>query len=99
MIPLKGLKERVKEFLQQGSPDIKTLVDFSEQVIEVQDKITITAHKNEEGAIDCMCLGSLCSIEHVPTEEMLGCKRLHMMFLDEAEEEENFVPRPDHFQV
>ena len=93
----KTLKKRTIEFLgSKRDVDRPSLLDFLKEVIEPQETITITAHQDENGRIDCVCRGDLCYVNYVPTEEALGCKRLKWLFLEEdkdcqREREEDYV--------
>ena len=96
----KTLKKRTAEFVtQRKGLDKETLVDFVKEVLEPQATVTVTAHRSpESGDIDCICLGDLCAINYVPTESMLGCKRLQWLLMGEVTEEER-KRREDHVEV
>lgn len=98
--PKKTLRGRTSEFVRSKTGLHKdTLLEFANEVIEKQDKITVTAHHAENGEIDCICLGDLCDISFTPTEQMLGCKRLQWLYLGEGRSEEERKRREDHIEV
>jgi len=95
--PNKSLKKSTAEFVRSHQKlDKNTLVSFVKEVIQQQHQITVTAHHDEEGEIDCICLGDLCNVSYVPSEQKIGCKRLQWLFVgentkDERERQEDFV--------
>lgn len=98
--PSKTLRGRMAEFVQER-PDLDkdTLIEFVEEVVHKQETITVTAHRNEEGKIDCICLGDLCDINFVPTEDMLKCKRMEWLYVGERADEGERERRDDHIEV
>lgn len=82
--PVPSLKQRTAEFIKAKGgklrKDVKeVLVSYIEGVMQGQDPLIITTHRDEDGKIDCACLSDLCAINLVPTEEVLGCQRLEML--------------------
>ena len=97
--PKKTLRSRTAEFVQQREDlDKETLVEFVQEVVAKQETITLTAHRDEEGNIDCVCMGDLCDINHIPTEKMPKCKRLEWIYVGEKSEEKR-EHRDDHIEV
>lgn len=95
----KTLKQATAEFVKtKEGLDKSTLIDYIEEVLEPRAKMTLTAHLDDDGEIDCVCLGDLCDIHYVPTEEAIGCKRLSWLFLEENKKEKR-KRREDYVEV
>ena len=95
----KTLRSRTAEFVQDRKGiDKDTLIEFVAEVVHKQETLTVTAHRNDEGEVDCICLGDLCNIKYVPTEQMLKCKRLEWIYVGEKREEER-ERRDDYIDV
>lgn len=85
----KTLRLRIAEFVQQREDlDKPSLVAFVQEVVEKQEKAVFTVHRDTSGEVDCVCLGDLCAVHCVPTEQRLGCKRLNWLFVGEAQGED-----------
>lgn len=93
----KTLRHRIAEFVQQRKDLDKTsLVSFVQEVVEKQEKAVFTVHRDEaSGEVDCVCLGDLCTEHNVPTEQTLKCKRLHWLFVGEAQGEDSETDKDD----